>query len=44
MVPSGKIGEQFIQELSSRYHSYGNSDARETVALTAAIYGSLGSL
>ena len=37
MVPLGKIGEQFIQELSSLYHSYGNSDARETVALTAVI-------
>ena len=37
MVPSGKIGEQYKQELSSLYHSYGHSDARETVALSTAM-------
>ena len=37
MVPSGKVGEQFVAELSSLYESYGRSDARESIAMIAAM-------
>ena len=31
------LGEQFIAELSSLYESYGRSDARESIAMIAAM-------
>ena len=34
-VPSVKVGEAFIQDLSQLFKSYGSSSALESVALTA---------
>ena len=36
-VPSGKTGELFVAELSSLFQSYGASNARESIALSAAM-------
>ena len=37
MVPSGKVGEAFVAELSRLYRLYGESTSLEPVALTAAM-------
>jgi hypothetical protein len=37
MMPSEKVGEQFVAVLSSLYESYGRYDARESTAMIAAM-------
>ena len=36
-IPSGNVGEAFIQKLSRLFRAYGSSSALESVALTAAL-------
>jgi hypothetical protein len=37
LVPSGKIGERFVRELSRLFRAYGEATSLESVALTAAM-------
>ena len=36
-VPYGRVGGDFIQELAKLFHSYGEADALEAIALKAAM-------
>ena len=37
LVPSGKVGERFVDELSKMFRAYGESTAMEPAAITAAM-------